>query len=569
MSLPSCDTKNAILGKLTGKLPSFSYFYGSPKVHKQGVPLRPIIATCGSPQSKLAKWLADILSPLLGTISGSHILHSMDFVDRIRKLGPVKGKIISLDVTALFTNVPLDFVIDNLKDAASSGIFLPPIPIDKFCELVRLCVNATIFTYSGDVYQQRFGVAMGSPLSPILANLCMEFLERNHVNSLPNHIKPIFWVRYVDDIFVIYNHDDTCFNLFLNSINNFIPTIKFTVEYEDAGKLPFLDVMVIHNKTDYRFSFKIYRKPSNTENYIHFYSFHSKNVKSNIVTNMFFRALRLCDPQYLDDEFKHIFHTFKNLGYPHYFIRNCLSRANKQWFNPLPRKTYSVSNNITLPYSQELITTQKTIKEVNNSSTEEDVVNISFRYNNTIRNRLVNNKSKDSMKDTGVYCLPCLDCNQAYIGESGRSHAQRLEEHKRACRLGNSYSAVANHTWELDHRIGFKQSKLVFRSSDRNTRRTVEGALIQLNNTFINNKGSTREDRYTNTLICRSVNIINYNDISATIRIAASPLSPQVSLIDAGTHPVPLPRADPPEPPDAAITIRRSLRHPTRQSTNT
>ena len=160
-------------------------------------------------------------------------------------------------------------------------------------------------------------------------------------------------------------------------------------------------------------------------------------------------------------------------------------------------------------------------------------------------------------------------CNQSYIGESGRSHAQRLDEHKRACRLGNSYSAVANHTWELDHRIGFKQSKLVFRSSDRNTRRTVEGALIQLNNTFINNKGSTKEDRYTNTLICRSVNIINYNDISATIRIAASPLSPQVSLIDAGTHPVPLPRADPPEPPDAAITIRRSLRRPTRQSTNT
>ena len=60
------DMKKIIQDKVNNKLPTFPYFYGSPKIHKEGVPLRPIIATCGSPQSKLAKWLADNLSKLLG-----------------------------------------------------------------------------------------------------------------------------------------------------------------------------------------------------------------------------------------------------------------------------------------------------------------------------------------------------------------------------------------------------------------------------------------------------------------------------------------------------------------------
>ena len=139
----------------------------------------------------------------------------------------------SLDLLALFTNVPFDILIDHLINAASSGILLPLIPIDRFCELVKLCVDAITFTFNGDVYQQKFGVSRGSPLSPILANLCMKFLEKNHIQSLSDHIKPIFWVHYMDHISNLYNHDDRSFNQFLNSIDNLTPTIKFTSNYLD------------------------------------------------------------------------------------------------------------------------------------------------------------------------------------------------------------------------------------------------------------------------------------------------------------------------------------------------
>ena len=98
---------------------------------------------------------------------------------------------------------------------------------------------------------------MGSPLSPILANLCMEFLEKNFIQSLPDDIRPIVWVRYVDDIFIIYQHSDTSLDIFLESVNGFLPSIKFTVEHEQDGKLPFLDVLVIHDKNTKELGFEV------------------------------------------------------------------------------------------------------------------------------------------------------------------------------------------------------------------------------------------------------------------------------------------------------------------------
>ena len=452
----------------------------------------------------------------------------------------------------------------NLKKITEEGIFSPPIPIDEFCNLIRLCVDATIFTFDGEFFQQKFGVAMGSPLSPILANICMEFIEKNFIASLPDNIKPLLWVRYVDDVFIIYTHDEASFNEFITAVNSFLPTIKFTVEQEVDGKLPFLDVMVIHNKDTRQFSFKVYRKPTHTENYIHFYSQHSETVKRNIVVNMFHRAFKICDPIFIDEEIHHLFNTFEKIGYPTYFINNCLSMARKRHYNPTPRKPFQLGNNITLPYSKELEGISRTLDHVNNHIKKEDSVNLSFSYNNTLRSRLVRNQNKDVVKEVGVYCIPCLDCHKSYIGESGRGLDIRLEEHKRACRLGNNYSAVATHTLDIGHRIGFSQSAVVYSCQDRNTRRTIEGALISLNDTFDNNKSSTNEDKYTNSMICKKAGIKNMYNISATLCTAASPLHSQVSLAppddgtpDTGTY---AERPVPPEPPDNRNARPRNLR---------
>ena len=61
----------------------------------------------------------------------------------------------------------------------------------------------------------------------------------------------------MDDDIVIYKKDDICFNGFVGYVNNIIPSIKLTVEYESNNSLPFLDVIVYHDSVTYSFSFSV------------------------------------------------------------------------------------------------------------------------------------------------------------------------------------------------------------------------------------------------------------------------------------------------------------------------
>ena len=87
------------------------------------------------------------------------------------------------------------------------ALLSPPVPINEFINCVRLCAESTIFAFNDEAYKQNFGAAMGSPLSPVLANLCMELLESEYLPLVPDHLRPLFWVRYVDDRLMIYQKD--------------------------------------------------------------------------------------------------------------------------------------------------------------------------------------------------------------------------------------------------------------------------------------------------------------------------------------------------------------------------
>ena len=92
--------------------------------------------------------------------------------------------------------------------------------------LLEFCLKSTYFSFQGRFYQQLEGTAMGSPFSPIIANLFMEDLETRALNTSQH--PPSLWKRHVDDTLTIIkkDHKDT----FLDHINSIDPNIKFTSE---------------------------------------------------------------------------------------------------------------------------------------------------------------------------------------------------------------------------------------------------------------------------------------------------------------------------------------------------
>ncbi|XP_072025382.1 uncharacterized protein [Amphiura filiformis] len=135
--------------------------YGTPKIHKPDAPLRSIVSSMGSLTYNAAKVIADILSPLVGKAE-HHIHNSGEFVDKIKNLEVPPGqKLISYDVSALFTSIPVPDAIEAVKEKLESDTTLKdrtPLKINHILELLTFCLNTTYFVYQGQFYKQTHAV---------------------------------------------------------------------------------------------------------------------------------------------------------------------------------------------------------------------------------------------------------------------------------------------------------------------------------------------------------------------------------------------------------------------------
>ena len=203
--------------------------------------------------------------------------------------------------------------------------------IPNIMDLLEFCLRCTYFTYRGKFYEQVEGAAMGSPISPIVANRFMENFEMRALQSSPN--PPLLWKRFVDDTFVIINkaHKEE----FLTHINSVDSNIQFTAEDPGPdGSLPFLDILITPNEEG-RLETSVYRKPTHTDKYLQWDSHHPISAKYSVVGTLYHRAKTISsNNEKLQQEDDHLTRALGNCNYPRWVLNRVEMRMN----NPTQKK---------------------------------------------------------------------------------------------------------------------------------------------------------------------------------------------------------------------------------------
>ena len=149
-------------------------------------------------------WVADILAPMVGK-TPHHLQNSADLVNKLSQIRVDEHEsLISFDVSALFTSVPLEEGVTLIHEKLTADPSLADrtaLSPQQVTYLLRMCLTTIYFKYDGNFYAQIEGAAMGSPVSPIVANLCMEDYEGKALEAYQD--PPTYWGRYVDDVLAV------------------------------------------------------------------------------------------------------------------------------------------------------------------------------------------------------------------------------------------------------------------------------------------------------------------------------------------------------------------------------
>ena len=164
----------------------------------------------------------------------------------------------SLDVDSLFTNVPLDETLDIITNKLwDNNVKIENLSYSEIHEMLSITTKTSTILFNSNYYNQIDGVAMGSPLGPTLANAFLCSQKTIWLNECPMEFKPVYYKRYVDDIFVLFRSPSHLLP-FVDYLNNKHQNIHFTCKEEKDGKFSFLDIAI--SREENKFVTDVFRK---------------------------------------------------------------------------------------------------------------------------------------------------------------------------------------------------------------------------------------------------------------------------------------------------------------------
>ena len=400
--------------------------------------MHPIVSACGTTTYNTAKFITKILQNYCGKTS-SFLKDSTDFIKKIKHLSinPMGETLVSFDVSALFTSIPVPVALQVINSKISTGTNFTNVcktPIVEFNKLLELTLTNWIFCFNIKFYKQLQSAAMGSPVSPVITNIYMEYFESIAIPSSPALIK--WWFRYVDDVHsVTRKHQANKLQKHLNSID---PHIKFTIKLPETDGLPFLDTMT--KLTPNSIESTVYRKPSHTDRYLGYNSNFTPFQQNYLLSTLSSTELNkyVLHLNSLQRKWITFTKSYKTTTTQHCFFfqqGNPQQKGNKR---PNPSTVKFIEGaRVALPYI-------KGLSEQYRHTLAKYRVRVFFKGTSTIKSLLMHPKdpTPDAQKTDIIYHWKCPvnNCTAECIGETNRSLKERVSDHR-----NQTTSAIRNH----------------------------------------------------------------------------------------------------------------------------
>ena len=305
--------------------PKLGRFYLLPKIHKRlkNVPGRPVISNSGYYTENISAYLDYHLQPLAKEVK-SYIKDTNDFLKKLRDLPdlPQDSILCTIDVVGLYPNIPHKDGLDAIRKSLESRQN-PEVSTETLMDLAELVLNNNFFTHNDNTYKQISGTAIGTKFAPSYAILTMGEFEEKALDGAD--LKPWLWWRYIDDVFLVWEHGEDSLLEFINYLNSLHPTLKFTYKYSREC-IEFLDVLVIREgagiKTD------LFVKETDTHQYLQFSSCHTFHTKKGIPYGQALRIRRIVsDDQVFDTRCGELQDWLLERGYPERLVKEQIDRA--------------------------------------------------------------------------------------------------------------------------------------------------------------------------------------------------------------------------------------------------
>lgn len=314
---------------------------------------------------------------------------------------------------------------------------------------------------------------MGSPISPCLAELVLEFVERKVFLDLKDEgIIVDDYFRYIDDSWLKTSHRTV--SRILNKFNSIHERIQFTIEMEKEDSIAFLDVRVIREQngellTDW------YHKDSWVGRYCNFRSFSPAQFKVNTITMLTNKVLQLAHPKYHQKNFDLISQVLRDNDYPQHIIDLHMNETIDKFHNSIPPSSITRNKKdkrfFSIPYNTVLFGKLKSLFYPYNIA----IVASPFCQLGPALFTKLKDRIPLEQRSSVVYEVTC-DCNAIYIGQTTQHLAKRINQHKQG---DETHSALSAHLRQEQHQIDLSNVRILCTETRRSKLNTKEMIYIR------------------------------------------------------------------------------------------